>query len=102
MPSDLKLSSGYETIEEEFEASLRRAFVDGKADYVAIYSRREQFLLESANYGVERGWLTGKLEQQDEQSSRYCFRLTDEGRAHFGLISIDQNPRIADGRAIDE
>lgn len=84
--SDLKISPGYDTIEQEFEASLRRAFVDGKADYIVLYDRRQRFLWESANYGMIQGWLTdGQLLQLDEQSSEVRFRLTPEGRKHFGL-----------------
>ena len=80
-----KKSDGYETIEQEFEASLRRAFVNGKADYVVLYSRRQLFLGESAMYGEQRGWLEGKFIELDEQSSEIRYRLTDKGKQHFGL-----------------
>ena len=83
---NLVVSPGYESIEEEFEASLRRAFVDDKADYIVLYDRRERFLWESAAYGTERGWLDSGtlLSDADEQSSEMRFRLTDKGRLHFG------------------
>ena len=69
----------------EWEASLRRAFVDNRADYIVLTSRREEFLLKSANYGINRGWLTGTFEGPDVQSMALVCRLTKEGRKHFGL-----------------
>ena len=39
---------------EEFEDSLRRAFE-----------------LEAANYGVDQGWLVGRMDNRDEQSSAW-------------------------------
>lgn len=69
----------------EYEAALRRAFVEHHADYIVISSRREQFQIESANYGIGQGWLTGRLDERDEQSTAWICRLTDEGRKHFGV-----------------
>lgn len=82
-----KPSPDYTNIESEFEASLRRAFVDGHADYIVLYDRRERFLWESVWYAQEQGWLNdGKLlSDADEQSSEARFRLTAKGREHFGL-----------------
>ena len=71
--------------EQELEASLKRAFVDGKADYVVICSRRDRFLLESAMFGVLNNWLSEELKELDEQSSELRFRLTEEGKKHFGV-----------------
>jgi hypothetical protein len=88
--STLTVSAGYKTIEEEFEASLRRAFVDHKCDYIVLYDRRQQFLFESAAYGQEKGWLTAIEEVElDEQSTEWRLRLTPEGRQHFGLFGLD-------------
>lgn len=67
------------------EAMLRRAFVDHRADYVVISSRRQQAQIESVNYGIERGWLTGEWDESDEQSTAFICRLTTAGRKHFGL-----------------
>jgi hypothetical protein len=78
-------SKGYSDIETEFEASLRRAFVEHHADFIMIDSRRHVFLIESAAYGVERGWLTEKFIELDEQSSQLRYRLTAAGKRHFGL-----------------
>lgn len=83
--SRLKVSPGYRTIEDEFEASIRRAFVEGKADYISLYSRHQIFLCESAIYAEQRGWITGKLIQLDEQSSEMRYRLTNEGKKYFKL-----------------
>jgi hypothetical protein len=81
----LKVSAGYETIEEEFEASLRRVFVDGKADFIRLDDRRREFLVRSAGYGEEQGWLRLELIEVDEQSSYLEGRLTSAGKVHFGL-----------------
>lgn len=94
--SDLTVSPGYATIEEEFEASLRRAFVDGKANYLWVdsareppylwvYSARERFRIESAAYGVERGWLEADLVEVHAHFSYVMWTLTDFGKKHFGL-----------------
>jgi uncharacterized protein YbdZ (MbtH family) len=69
----------------EYESALRRAFVDHRADCIVITSRRQQFQIESANYGIDQGWLTGKLDESDEQSASYVCRSTEKGREHFGL-----------------
>jgi hypothetical protein len=73
----------------EYEAALRRAFVDGRADYIIITSRREQFQIEAANFGVYKGWLRGEWETWDEQSTAWVCRLTLEGRKHFGLENTE-------------
>jgi hypothetical protein len=78
-------SAGYDSIEQEFEASLRRAFVDHRADFIIIDDRRQRFRGESATFGEERGWLNGRLVQLDDQTSEIRYRLTESGRAHFGL-----------------
>ena len=48
--SDLTISPGYSTIEEEFEASLRRAFFDNKCDYIVLYDHHQQFLWENTTF----------------------------------------------------
>lgn len=68
----------------EKESMLRRAFVEKRADYVVISSRREQRQIESVNYGVDRGWLNSE-DHDDGQSTCVTFRLTAQGREHFGL-----------------
>ena len=70
---------------DEYEQSLRRAFVDRRADYIVITSRRERFQIEAANYGIEQGWLSGELDDRDVQSTAWVLRLTQQGREHFGL-----------------
>jgi uncharacterized protein YbdZ (MbtH family) len=70
---------------DEYEAALRRAFVEHHADFVVITSRREQFQIEATNYGIDQGWFTGEMDTRDEQSSAWVCRLTDKGREHFGV-----------------
>lgn len=69
----------------EYESALRRAFVDNRASSIVITSRRQQFQLDAVSYGSEQGWLTGELDDSDEQSAAYVCRLTKKGREHFGL-----------------
>ncbi len=76
----------YTTIEQEFEDSLRHAFVYQKADFIFYDSRRQVFLAECVNYGIYKGWLTGFLNEIEEQYSRFEVRLTPEGKRHFGLL----------------
>lgn len=72
----------------EKEAMLRRAFVDGRADFVMISSRREWRQIQSVNYGVDQGWLKSQWHDEDEQSTYITYRLTPDGRKHFGLREI--------------
>lgn len=76
-----------EPTDEELEAALRRAFVDRRWTTVVITSRREQFQIKSVNYGIDKGWLEGEMNEADEQSSFYEAWLTPEGRKHFGIES---------------
>jgi len=69
----------------EYEDALRRAFVYHRADYIVISSRREKFQIESATYGIDKGWLRGEWKDSDEQATAWVCRLTDEGKKHFGI-----------------
>lgn len=71
--------------ENELEAALLRAFVDNRADFILLDDRRERFLIESATLGVEKGWLSEEFIEIDDQYSQLRYRLTDEGKRHFGL-----------------
>lgn len=73
----------YTISDTEKEAMLRRAFVDNGADYIVISSRRQWRQIESANYGIDRGWLRSQWHDEDEQSTCVTFRLTKEGRKYF-------------------
>lgn len=90
--SFLSVSSGYETIEEEFEASLRKAFVVDKIETVVIVDRRRRFLIESIYFGAAMGWLEAELVEYDDQSSGYEASLTEAGKSYFGL-SDNSNPK---------
>lgn len=74
-----------EYLPSELEDVLKRAFVDNRADYIVISSRRQRFQIESANYGIDKGWLKGEWDDSDEQSTLLICRLTKSGRKHFGL-----------------
>lgn len=73
--------------EQEYEAALRRAFVDKRWDSIMIDSRRQEFQIKSANYGVEKGWIVGEWNDQDVQYTFWTGRLTEAGKKHFGLLS---------------
>lgn len=64
----------------EWGLALHRAFVEGQADYVVIWSRRQKFLLDAAEYGVRMGWLLHEEVDIDSQSTERRYRLTGAGR----------------------
>lgn len=79
-------SPGYKSIEDEFEARLRRAFSQTPTpDFIYYDSRRQRFLAEGIAYGENMDWLQGRLQEIDDQYSRYEARLTAAGRRHFGV-----------------
>lgn len=78
-------SEGFKTIEEEFEARTRKAFVDNKATEVWVYSKREGFRLTMCAYCISKGWMDGELVEFDSQSSGQRYWLTEAGKKHFGL-----------------
>lgn len=69
----------------EFEVALRKHFVDDNRSDIVIWSKREQFHLESVWYASRMGWMTSELIQTDEQSSYLLCELTEAGRKHFGI-----------------
>ena len=71
--------------DSDYIAALRRAFVERRADYVALTSRREQFQAEAMNFGMDRGWLRGQWDTRDPQSTAFICRLTEEGKRYFNL-----------------
>jgi len=85
MSCDFKPSDGFKTIEEEFEARTRKAFVDKKATEVWVNSRREGFRLAMCDYCITKGWMACELVEFDTQSSGQRYWLTDAGKKHFGL-----------------
>jgi hypothetical protein len=80
----------------EYEAALRRAFVEHRADFIVLSSHRDQFRIESANYGVDQGWINGEWDELDEQNTVWIGRLTDKGRERFGLSAA---PALPEGAA---
>ena len=82
---DFKPAEGFATIEEEFEARIRKAFVEKRAHSVWIHSSLEGFQIAMASFGKEKGWLEGELLDLDSQSSAMSFKLTEAGRKYFGL-----------------
>ena len=72
---------------EEMEASLHRAFVDKKADWIAVDSnpRGQRFLYASLTWALDEGLLYQSGTEEGDQMAIFQFRLTDEGRTHFGL-----------------
>lgn len=72
----------------EKEAMLRRAFVDGRADFITVpYNKRYRAQLETAAYGEDQGWLKGEFNADDVQSTRITYRLTEKGREYFGITT---------------
>lgn len=80
---------------EDLEASLKRAFADRRADFIIMdgQTMRNQFLVDSVNYGIGQGWLKpGEDIDEDKalgqglgQYFAYTYRLTEKGAKHFGV-----------------
>lgn len=73
---------------KDLEDSLRRAFVEGDADYIVAdgHTFRNPFLVDVINYGVKKGILDdgGELIEYS-QWAEYHYRLTPKGRKYFDL-----------------
>jgi hypothetical protein len=83
--TSFKPSTGYSSIEQEFEERTAKAFRSG-ADYVFIDSRRMRFQFEAAEYCHERGWLTEpEFVEIDEQYAQQRYRLTPAGKERWGI-----------------
>lgn len=68
-------------LHHNYLVSLVRAFRDGKADFILIDSRRQQFQIESAEYGLAEGLLYFEEKGSDiEQYTAYTYRLTAYGK----------------------
>lgn len=75
----------YKTIEEEFEARTRKAFVEKGMTEVWVYSKRDEFQITMSEFCIQKGWMQGELIELDSQSSGMRYTLTEEGKKHFGL-----------------
>lgn len=73
--------------EPEWEASLRRAFVDKGMTYIGLDGWSGEFLVHAARYGRFKGWLDKGTEAGSdmEQYTELVFRLTDFGKQHFSI-----------------
>jgi hypothetical protein len=80
---------------KDLEDSLRRAFVDKKADFIMVdgHTLQNEFLRESVVLGLEKGLLVqGQPIDEDDRLGRglgqnyaFTYRLTEEGRKYFGI-----------------
>ncbi|HEB47319.1 MAG TPA: hypothetical protein ENI22_02515 [Candidatus Pacearchaeota archaeon] len=72
----------------ELEASIRRAFVDNRADFIVFdgHTMRNEFLRDSINYGLEQGLLRKGETIEEEQWTTIRYRLSDKGKKYFGII----------------
>lgn len=74
--------------ETEYTAALRRAFVDGKADFITVDGWSGPFLHASLAHGKDKGWLVTR-ELHGDQYTAYEGRLTPAGREAFGLPPLE-------------
>ena len=87
------MSDEYSFPVQEFEDSFRRAFVDGRANFIEVdgHTLRNKFLREGLNYAEKQGLIScrgpiGTEKQMDEaQYTAYKYYLTEKGKKHFGL-----------------
>ena len=81
---------------EDFEASLRRAFVDKgfKSIFIDGHELRNEFLRRTFDYGKEKGWLILEsklvdpieiLEPGQGQYQGWNYTLSAAGQEYFGL-----------------
>lgn len=81
--------------EAEMEASLKRAFVDGKADFIEMdgHAYRNRFLTATLDYALKQNlvYRDKDLNEDDAlgkgmgQWSAETYRLTEKGKKHFRI-----------------
>lgn len=73
--------------ESDLEASLKRAFVDGRADFIVFDGNisRNEFLTDGIEYGLSKGWLYKGETIDDGQWTTVRYRLSDQGKEYFGI-----------------
>jgi len=93
----MRLEKTAEQEQKNFEASLRRAFVNRKADYLIVeaYTLKREYIRECIRYGLNNGFLyRGKditeedvldLDPAQDQYLAYTYSLSSKGKKHFGL-----------------
>lgn len=89
------MTEKYSFPENELEDSLRRAFVEGKADFIIMdgWNYANPFLKESIKYGTNEKLIQrGEDLNEDDilgkgmgQYLAHTFRLTETGKKHFKL-----------------
>ena len=75
--------------EAELDAALRRAFVDGRAEFIQVdgHDMRSSFLRAGLQHGLNKGLLKRdeRFDVNEDQYTSLAYSLTKEGRNHFGL-----------------
>jgi hypothetical protein len=68
--------------ENEFKDSLRRAFIEHKADFITLDSNPhgQRFLSACTAWAIDKNYLYNDRNASDNQSRISSFRLTEEGR----------------------
>lgn len=76
---------------DEYEAALRRAFVDNRADFIVLDSspRGQRFRSACTAWALDAGLLYHDGTDSDGQCEVASFRLTHAGRQAFGLERDD-------------
>lgn len=72
--------------DEEYEACIRRAFVDNKLAHFTLDSnpRGQRFLAAAASWAIEKGWIVEGLSGGD-QTMQSDYWLTEKGKKEMGL-----------------
>ena len=83
-PDCLRRVAPSEYPESEYRASLWRAFIRGKADYIMIDGRSGKFLSACTTWALDNDYLQfdqiTSNRRSDEQWTTLVYRLTDKGR----------------------
>lgn len=86
--------TGQEDGPSDWEACLRRAFVDSRMEVITLdsWEARKPFLRDSVEWGIDEGILmyieatpAEERAMDEAQCTVWRYSLTDKGRKHFGL-----------------
>jgi hypothetical protein len=68
----------------EYKACLKRAFIEGNADYITVDGWCSMFIRQCTDWALEQGWVYFDQKTSDliseSQYTAMCYRLTDKGR----------------------
>ena len=72
---------------KDLEDSLRRAFVDKKANFIRFdgHTARNKFLSSAIQHGLDQDLLYFARETGDSQWTEHHYKLSQKGKKYFGI-----------------